>query len=43
MIWREIDNFSSNAVCIALASLVYDEADYYRTYDEFLRAVKEGA
>jgi dTDP-4-dehydrorhamnose 3,5-epimerase-like enzyme len=43
MIWREIDNFSSNAVCVALASMFYDEADYYRKYDDFLRAVKEGA
>ncbi|CAG9213055.1 TDP-4-oxo-6-deoxy-alpha-D-glucose-3, 4-oxoisomerase [Paraburkholderia sabiae] len=40
MIWREIDNFSSNAVCIALASLPYDESDYYRHYDDFIRAVK---
>lgn len=39
MIWREIDNFSSGAVCMALASELYDEADYYRNYDEFLRAV----
>ncbi|CAE6849112.1 TDP-4-oxo-6-deoxy-alpha-D-glucose-3, 4-oxoisomerase [Paraburkholderia aspalathi] len=43
MIWREIDNFSSNAVCVALASMFYDEADYYRKYDDFFRAVKEGA
>lgn len=42
MIWREIDNFSSNAVCVALASMLYDEADYYRDYHDFLRAVKEG-
>ncbi|WP_227242824.1 sugar 3,4-ketoisomerase [Paraburkholderia caribensis] len=40
MIWREIDNFSSNAVCIALASLPYDESDYYRHYEDFARAVK---
>ncbi len=40
MIWREIDNFSSNAVCIALASLPYDESDYYRHYEDFTRAVK---
>lgn len=36
MIWREIDNFSSGAVCMVLASDYYDEADYYRDYDEFL-------
>lgn len=39
MIWREIDNFSSGSVCLALASDYFDEADYYRDYDEFLEAV----
>jgi len=38
MIWRELDNFSSGAVCMVLASNVYDEADYYRDYAEFMRA-----
>lgn len=36
MVWREIDNFSSGSVCMALASLPYDEADYYREYQDFL-------
>lgn len=40
LIWREIDNFSSGAVCLVLASTVYDEADYYRDYSDFLEAVK---
>lgn len=41
MIWREIDNFSSGAVCMVLASERYEEADYYRDYQEFsLAAVK---
>lgn len=35
MIWREIDNFSSGSVCMVLASEHYDEADYYRDYQEF--------
>lgn len=35
MIWREIDNFSSGSVCMVLASELYDEADYYRDYQEF--------
>ncbi|MDZ7651413.1 MAG: FdtA/QdtA family cupin domain-containing protein [Burkholderiaceae bacterium] len=39
MIWREIDNFSSGAVCLALASDFYDESDYYRSHAEFLNAV----
>jgi hypothetical protein len=38
MIWRELDNFSSGAVCMVLASTKYDEADYYRDYSEFMRA-----
>ena len=38
MIWRELDNFSSGSVCMVLASTRYDEADYYRHYDEYLQA-----
>jgi hypothetical protein len=38
MIWRELDNFSSGSVCMVLASNVYDEADYYRDYAEFMKA-----
>jgi hypothetical protein len=41
MIWREIDNFSSGSVCMALASDYFEEADYYRIYAEFLVAVRE--
>jgi len=40
MIWRELDNFSSGAVCLVLASNLYDECDYYRDYQEFVRALK---
>ena len=40
MIWRDIDNFSSGSVCMVLASEGFDEADYYRDYDEFLRAAR---
>jgi len=35
-IWRELNNFSSGSVCLVLASLLYDEADYIRDYNEFL-------
>lgn len=38
MIWRELDNFSSGAVCMVLASNKYSESDYYRDYPEFMRA-----
>ena len=37
MIWREIDNFSSGAVCMVLASDLYSELDYYRDYNEFIK------
>ena len=40
MIWRELDNFSSGAICLVLASLPYDEKDYYRDYEEYQRALK---
>ena len=40
MIWRDIDNFSSGAVCMAVASEWFDEADYYRDYNVFLKAVE---
>ena len=42
MIWRELDNFSSGSVCMVLASNTYDEADYYRNYDDFLNARRSG-
>lgn len=38
MIWRELDNFSSGSVCMVLASECYDEADYFRDYQQFLKA-----
>lgn len=41
MIWREIDNFSSGSVCMALASNLYSESDYYRDYAEFQKAVRQ--
>src|ERR1700731_2069039 len=43
MIWRVLDNFSSGSVCLVLASAPYDEADYYRDYQEFSQAVRRKA
>ena len=40
MTWREINNFSSGAVCLVLASTVYEEADYYRDYNSFISDVR---
>jgi dTDP-4-dehydrorhamnose 3,5-epimerase-like enzyme len=39
-IWRELQNFSSGAVCLVISSDVFDEADYIREYDEFLASKK---
>jgi len=38
MTWREIENFSSGAVCLVLASEHYDESDYIRNFKEFKNA-----
>lgn len=38
MMWRDLENFSSGAVCMVLASDYYDENDYYRSYEKFLEA-----
>ena len=35
MTWRRLDNFSSGAVCLVMASEYYDEKDYIRSYDDF--------
>ncbi len=40
MVWRELDNFSSGAVSLVLASEPYGEADYYREYNDFLNAMR---
>ncbi|HEY9300025.1 MAG TPA: FdtA/QdtA family cupin domain-containing protein [Phormidium sp.] len=40
MIWRELNNFSSGAVCMVLASDYYDESDYFRQYLDFACAIK---
>lgn len=36
-IWRTIDDFSSGAVCLVLASELYDKSDYIYDYEEFLK------
>lgn len=43
MIWREIDNFTPNAICMVLASNLYSESDYYRDYNDFLLDIASGA
>ena len=39
--WREMYDFSPDAVLLVLASELYDESDYIRNYDEFLDFVKK--
>lgn len=41
-IWREMYDFSEDAVLMVLASEVYDETDYIRNYEEFIEYVKRG-
>jgi WxcM-like protein len=44
MVWSHLENFSSGSVSLVLASLPYDESDYYRVYEEFQAARQaEGA
>lgn len=35
--WRDLSNFSSGAICLVLASQVYQAEDYIRDYEEFLK------
>lgn len=37
--WRTLDDFSSGAVCLVLASEHYEEEDYIYDYDEFLEYI----
>ena len=41
MMWREVENFSSGAVCMVLASTHYDPDDYYRDYGDFQAAAHQ--
>lgn len=36
-IWRELNNFSSGAICLVLASEKYDPDDYIRNYSDFIK------
>ena len=40
MTWREIDNFSTNAVAMVLSSTLYSPDDYINSFDEFKSTVK---
>ena len=38
-VWREFTNFSKDCVIMVLASEYYDETDYIRNYDDFLKEI----
>ena len=40
--WREINNFSSNSFALELGSTTFDENDYIRDYDTFLKMKRDG-
>lgn len=37
MIWREMDNFSTNAVALIVSSTLYDPNDYIRNFEQFTK------
>lgn len=39
MIWRKLDNFSTNSLALILASTQYKENDYIRDFDEFKKSL----
>lgn len=41
LVWREMRDFSKDCVLLVLASEHYDESDYIRDYDDFLRLAKQ--
>ena len=40
MVWAAELNFDAGSVCLVLASMAFNESDYYRDYDQFLAALK---
>jgi hypothetical protein len=41
-LWREMRNFSTNSLALEFGSLHYDEADYIRDYEIFLKMKRNG-
>ena len=40
-IWRDLDNFSTGANCMVLASEKYEESDYIRSHSDFINLLKK--
>jgi dTDP-4-dehydrorhamnose 3,5-epimerase-like enzyme len=43
MVWRDLGAFSPGGVCLVMASQHYEESDYYRGYEQFLRDTRRPA
>jgi hypothetical protein len=41
MIWRRLENFSTNSVCLVLASLPYSTEEYIRDYGDYLHTINK--
>lgn len=41
-LWREMNNFSTNSLALEFGSIHYDEKDYIRNYNDFLKLKKDG-
>ena len=41
LLWRRIENFSTNSLALIVSSISYDEKDYIRNYNEFLKVKKK--
>jgi hypothetical protein len=42
LIWRELFNFSSGAICFVITSSLFSEGDYIRDYNDFVKQIKHG-
>lgn len=43
MVWRRIDNFSTNSLALIVSDKPFNEADYIRDFDEFKNLIKNGS
>ena len=41
-VWREMENFSTNSLALEFGSVPFDELDYVRDYEEFVRLKSHG-
>ena len=41
-VWREMENFSTNSLALEFGSVPFDESDYVRDYEEFVRLKSHG-